>query len=278
MSPIVRPVGRLRQGELTAAVRRGDPDGVPLVLCNGIGASLETFEPLVQALDPRITTIRFDVPGVGASPLPLLPLPYAVLARRVAAMVRELGYDRFDVLGISWGGGLAQQLAFQYPRRCRRVVLVATATGWMMIPGSPLVLRHMVTPDRYRKPGYTRQVAPLLYGGAVRTRPELAKGLLVDHTMAPSNRAYLYQLLTAAGWTSLPFLRAIRQQTLVMAGTDDPIIPLVNARIMTRLLPHARLHIYDDGHLALLTSAHELAPVVADFLLGDDQTVTGSDA
>lgn len=266
----MRPVARLPRGELTAAVRHGEPGGVPLVLCNGIGASLETFTPFVEALDPRITTIRFDVPGVGRSPLPVLPLPYAALARRVAYMVRDLGYSRFDVLGISWGGGLAQQLAFQYPRRCRRVVLVATASGWMMVPGSPLVLRHMVTPDRYRRPGYTRQVAPLLYGGAVRERPELAKGLLVDHALAPSGRAYLYQLLTAAGWTSLPFLPTIRQQTLVMAGTDDPIVPLVNARLMTRLLPHARLHTYDDGHLALLTAADELAPVVADFLLADD--------
>lgn len=267
MSPLRRLT---RHGDLAASIRHGDPDGVPLVLCNGIGASLETFTPLVDALDPRITTIRFDVPGVGSSPLPLLPLPYAVLARRVAQLVRDLGFSRFDVLGISWGGGLAQQLAFQNPRRCRRLVLVATATGWMMVPGSPLVLRHMITPDRYRRPGYTRDVAPLLYGGAVRERPELARALLVDHALAPSRRAYLYQLLTAAGWTSLPFLPTIRQPTLVMAGTDDPIIPVINARILSTLLPHARLHTYDDGHLALLTSAGDLAPVIADFLLADD--------
>lgn len=275
----MRPVGRaLRRGELRASVREGDPDGVPLVLCNGIGASLETFTPFVEALDPRITMIRFDVPGVGSSPLPLLPLPFPVLARMVGTMVRELGYSRFDVLGISWGGALAQQLAFQHPRRCRRLVLAATAAGWMMVPASPLVLRHMITPDRYRNPGYTRQVAPLLYGGAVRTRPELAKGLLVDHALAPSSRAYLYQLLTTAGWTSLPFLWAIRQETLVLAGTDDPIIPLVNARVMTRLLPHARLHTYDDGHLALVTSAEELAPVVADFLLAEETLSSRSGA
>lgn len=71
------------------------------------------------------------------------------------------------------------------------------------------------------------------------------------------------------GWSSLPVLPLITQPVLVLAGRDDPIVPLVNARIMTRLLPDATLHIYDDGHLGLVTTSDELAPVVADFLLTD---------
>jgi len=74
------------------------------------------------------------------------------------------------------------------------------------------------------------------------------------------------QLLAGAGWTSLAALPCIRQPTLILAGTDDPIIPLVNARIMQRLLPHATLHTYDDGHLGLVTQTDELAPVVSSFL------------
>ena len=62
-------------------------------------------------------------------------------------------------------------------------------------------------------------------------------------------------------------LRLIRQPTLILAGDDDPIIPLANARLMAALLPDARLHVYPDGHLGLLTRAAELAPVVSDFLL-----------
>jgi pimeloyl-ACP methyl ester carboxylesterase len=76
----------------------------------------------------------------------------------------------------------------------------------------------------------------------------------------------VYQLLAGLGWTSLPFLPLIRQQTLILAGSDDPIIPLVNARIMRRLLPHADLLIYDDRHLGLLTRAPELGKAVSDFL------------
>jgi pimeloyl-ACP methyl ester carboxylesterase len=81
-----------------------------------------------------------------------------------------------------------------------------------------------------------------------------------------STTGYLLQLLAGLGWSSLPALPLIRQPTLVLAGNDDPIIPTVNARIMHALLPHATLHIYDDGHLGLLTSADELGPLVSQFL------------
>ena len=66
--------------------------------------------------------------------------------------------------------------------------------------------------------------------------------------------------------TSLPALPLIRQQTLILAGNDDPIVPLANAHLMHQLLPNADLHVFDDGHLGLLTSATELAPLVSRFL------------
>jgi len=81
-----------------------------------------------------------------------------------------------------------------------------------------------------------------------------------------SRRGYALQLLAGVGWSSLPALPFIRQPTLILAGDDDPIIPLVNARIMRLLLPHAQLHVYPDGHLGLVTSADELAPRIATFL------------
>ena len=60
-------------------------------------------------------------------------------------------------------------------------------------------------------------------------------------------------------------LPLIRQDTLIVAGTDDPIIPVVNARIMARLLPHATLHLHSGGHVDLITNAVELAPVIESF-------------
>ena len=169
-------------------------------------------------------------------------------------------------MGISWGGGLAQQLAFQNPRRCRRLVLVATAPGWTMLPARPRVLLRMATPRRHREPGYARSVAGEIYGGLLRERPELVGELVSAHGGRVSRRGYLYQLASGVGWTSLPFLPLVRQPTLVLAGADDPIIPVANARLMARLLPDARLHVHPDGHLGLLTIADDLAARVATFL------------
>ncbi len=252
--------------EVRASVRPGTGSGPPLVICNGLGASLDLLEPFVDAVDPRIEVVTFDVPGAGGSPTPRLPYNFPMLAWFMTRLLDQIGYDRFDILGISWGGGLAQQVAFQHPRRCRRLVLVSTATGSLMVPANPLVLIKMVTPRRYRDPDYARSIAAHLYGGRLRAEPELARTLLHEHSRVGSRYGYLLQLLAGAGWTSLPLLRFVRQPTLILAGTDDPIIPLVNARIMRRLLPNATLHTYDDGHLGLITQADELAPVVADFL------------
>jgi pimeloyl-ACP methyl ester carboxylesterase len=66
-------------------------------------------------------------------------------------------------------------------------------------------------------------------------------------------------------WTSLFALPLIRQETLVIAGLDDPIIPVVNAKILARLLPHASLYLHSGGHVEMITNAAELAPVIEAF-------------
>jgi poly(3-hydroxyalkanoate) depolymerase len=240
--------------------------GRPLLLCNGIGAGLDLLQPFVDALDPEIPVVRFDVPGIGGSELPRLPYTFATLVAQLGDLLDQLGFGEVDVLGISWGGGLAQQFAFQNPHRCRRLVLVSTATGWTMIPAHPRVLSKMITPQRYRDPEHAVSIAAQLYGGRMRDEPGLAGVLLNGHSPLASRRGYALQLAAGIGWSSLPFLPLIRQPALVVAGDDDPIIPMANARIMARLLPHASLHVYPDGHLGLITRAEELAPLIARFL------------
>ncbi len=261
-------VGRQR---LRVAVRPGVPAAsgvqrVPLLLINGIGANLEMLEPFVAALDPALEVIRFDPPGVGGSPAPHRPYRFTGLCWLIARMLTELGYDRVDVLGISWGGGVAQHFAAFQRARCRRLVLVATATGTPMVPARPSILVHMATPQRFLNPSYLQRVAGDLYGGLARIdSAEIVAAMHDDHRAGPS-RGYLYQLIAAAGWASLPFLPWLRQPTLLLAGDDDPLIPLINARMLHRLIRDSRVHVYHGGHLALVTEAAELAPVVDDFL------------
>jgi poly(3-hydroxyalkanoate) depolymerase len=246
-------------------------NGVPLVLCNGIGASLEVLDPLVEQLDPDSTVVRFDVPGAGGSPTSLLPYGFPYLAWVLGRVLTELGIGVVDVLGLSWGGALAQQFAFQNPRRCRRLVLVSTGTGALMVPAHPRVLAKMATPRRFSDPDYAASIAGELYGGTVRAHGEDVARLFLQQLHAGSKMGYLHQLLAGSVWTSLFALPAVRQETLIVAGTDDPIIPMVNARIMNALLPHSRLHQHDGGHIDLVHNAAELAPVIETFLneLGD---------
>ena len=251
---------------LNPAAAGTQPHRPPLLLINGIGASLELLEPFVAELDPAVEVIRFDPPGVGGSPPPRGPYRFSGLCRLIADMLTELGYDGVDVLGISWGGGVAQHFAAFQRARCRRLVLVATATGTPMVLARPSVLVHLVTPRRYLDPGYLQRVAGNLYGGLARIdSTEVVAAMHGNHQVGPS-RGYLYQLTAAAGWASLPFLPWLRQPTLILAGDNDPIIPLANARVMHRLIRDSRLQIYHGGHLGLVTEAAGLAPIVDEFL------------
>jgi poly(3-hydroxyalkanoate) depolymerase len=251
---------------IRVAVRAGNPDWPPLLLCNGIGASLEVLQPFVDALDPRRPVVRFDMPGVGGSPAPVVPYHLGTSASLLSGLLDQLGYSRADVLGVSWGGGLAQQFALSRPDRVRRLVLVATAPGALMVPGHPRALLRMLTPRRHRDPGYAARIAGELYGGSLRNDPALARELLHATARLGPARGYYYQLIATIGWTSLPMLPRLRPPTLILAGDDDPIIPLVNARIMHRLISHSQLHVYNGGHLELAADAERLAPVVEAFL------------
>jgi poly(3-hydroxyalkanoate) depolymerase len=295
-SGLSRIVGRLRRGGASGAagppermrvlavggrtirisVREGTAGWPPLLLCNGIGASLELFQPFIDVLDPRRPVIRFDMPGVGGSPAPVVPYHLMTLPSLLAGLLDQLGYEQADVLGISWGGGLAQQFALSRPDRVRRLVLVATAPGALMVPANPRVLLRMLTPRRHRDPGYAAHVAGELYGGSAREDPIVARDLLhATTTRLGPTRGYYYQLISMLGWTSLPWLPKLRPPTLILAGDDDPIIPVVNARIMRWLIPRSRLHIYHGGHLELAADPERLAAAVEAFL-DADPTAEGS--
>jgi pimeloyl-ACP methyl ester carboxylesterase len=135
-----------------------------------------------------------------------------------------------------------------------------------MVPGNPRVLLRMLTPRRHRDPGYAASIAGELYGGSARDDPALARDLLHATTRLGPTRGYFYQLISCIGWTSLPRLPKLRPPTLILAGDDDPIIPLVNARIMDRLIPRSQLHVYHGGHLELAAHPERIAPVVEAFL------------
>src|SRR5579859_1216999 len=231
---------------LRIAIQPGNGQGLPLLLLNGIGANLEMFDHFIEALDPRLEIIRFDIPGVGDSPPPVFPFSLMSLARLTSEMLEQLGYRQVDVLGISWGGALAQQFAYQHPDQCRRLILVATSTGAIMVPAHITVLARMINPERYFRPDYMQAIAPLIYGGRIRTDPTLIRKVL-HKVRAPSPLGYYWQLLGCMGWTSVHWLPCLRQPTLIISGDDDPLIPVINAHVMARLIPNSTLRVIQGG-------------------------------
>ncbi|HXZ77023.1 MAG TPA: alpha/beta fold hydrolase [Streptosporangiaceae bacterium] len=241
-------------------------EGEPLLLFSGVWGEVGLWDGLLPHL-PGFRTIAFDPPGIGRSQMPAFPLTMHALVRFGTAVLDDLGIESAHVLGASFGGAVAQQMAISHPGRVRRLVLVSTSFGAFAKPGKLSAFWHFAHPLSYHPPRLER-VAGNMFGGRLRNEPELVRTM---HIRRPDNAwAAMYRLAPLFGWTSLPWLWAIRHPTLVVAGDDDPITPLVNHRIIATLVPRARLHIVrGGGHLVLLDSAPKVAPVITGFLHGD---------
>ena len=232
---------------LKVAIKHGPADQPPLLMFNGIGANLELGFPFFAELKGR-SGIIFDVPGVGGSPTPALPYRPATLARWAKRLCEILGHEQVDVSGVSWGGGIAQQFARQYPKLCRK-----------------LVLSKMASFKRYTDKSYMRSIAAEIYGGDFRNET----GHIERHAAGvrpQSQKGYLYQLLAMTGWTSVHWLWTLRQPTLILSGNDDPLIPVENAKLLASLIPNARLVLLDNGHLFIATRPAETAKMIEAFL------------
>ena len=238
----------------------------------GIGGNLEmwgAFEERLNAASDQ--TITVDAPGTGGSTPYRCPRRMRGLARTMEPLLDELGYRPVDVLGVSFGGVLAQQLAHQAPSRVRRLVLAATGPGLGGVPARPVYCSPSPHRAATRSPTTSAASPAQIYGGAARRDPDAAlHGSLARFSKAPSMRGYLAQLYAIAGWTSLPWLHRLPQPTLVLAGDDDPIVPLVNGRILARLIPDAHLVVPGGGHLFLLERPAEVAQMVHRFLAAQE--------
>jgi poly(3-hydroxyoctanoate) depolymerase len=246
--------------------RRGA--GQPILLIGGLGNSISLWSSLVDELSPDFETISVDGPGMGLSSTPIRPLSMFELADFYAGLIRTLGLERVTVCGLSFGGAVAQQLAYQSPRLVHRLVLCGTGPGIGGVPGSPVALAELAMPWRYFTASRLRKVAPLIYGGRMaRDSQALERHLKERLDAPPSVLGYYYQLAALAGWSSLPWLTQLTAPTLVLAGEADPVFPLENALILGRLIPDARVEVLERaGHMFVVDSPAQVAPLVASFV------------
>lgn len=249
---------RIRYG-----IRPGKKKLTPLLIFNGIGQSLDVLQPLIDAL-PDMEVIVYDVPGTGLSDTPMLPWRYRQHAALATALADHLDYQSLNVMGISWGGPLAQQFTRTNAERVKKLILAVSPPGNVMMPGHPGVYWRMAHVKRFTDDTYMRSIAGHIYGGTIRTDDSSLDGHL-GRLKPPSRRGYLYQALAMWGWTSLTWLRELKLPTLIIQGEDDPMVPNINARAMACLLPNARLEYVDCGHMLILTRIPRVARLVSEF-------------
>jgi poly(3-hydroxyalkanoate) depolymerase len=262
-------------GSLVRVSVRGE--GRPLLLVMGLGGNLEMWDPLERELNERgVQTIAYDAPGTGESPSRLVPRRMSGLARQAARLLDVLGLPRVDVLGVSFGGGVAQELVLRNPHRVGRLVLAGTSCGLGSIPGNPVALSLLANPLRYYSPAFFRMSAPYLYGPGVAGNEQVLKAqIAARHARPPTPWGFAGQLAAAAGWTSLPWLHHLKSPTLVLAGRTDRIVPLRNARILAKRIPGARLEVLPGGHLFLMEQPAACADILTDFLNSSESTSRG---
>lgn len=255
----------LRGNTVRALYRNANDEKRPLLVCNGLGQAVEVLFPLLEQFLDR-PVIVFDAVGVGKSSVPGTPLTIPEHAKVAKALLSELDVDEYDVLGISWGGSVAQQLAFDDSRSCRKLILAVTSAGgigsWW---GTPVALSEIFLPLRYTSKEYGNFVGPLMYGGEAITRPELFKEYS-ENSIAPSHSGYIGQVAAMCSWTSLGWLHHLQQPTLVICGIFDGLIPAANQFLLAQRIPRAELEVFQAGHLLMYSRRNEVGKLVTRFL------------
>ncbi|NML94137.1 alpha/beta fold hydrolase [Novosphingobium sp. TW-4] len=233
----------------------------PLVILNGIGMNIELLEPIARVLTDR-RIIAVDMPGIGGSPDPVFPYTIPCMALALASLLDRLRIEQVDLLGISWGGAVAQQFAFQHRGRLGKLVLAATASGGAtMVPGNFALLGKMADPREYTVEKALRRNLAMLYNGGGSARVSL------NAAKAPSPLGWACQMTAFATWTSVPFLPLISVPTLIMADEEDQLIPPTNSHFLHNAIPGSRLEMFEGGgHLFMLSKSHEFGEKLTAFL------------
>jgi poly(3-hydroxyalkanoate) depolymerase len=242
-------------------------EGEPLLLINGLGANTDMWAPLAGHFPDR-RVLLFDAPGAGRSSTPHYPVTVGELSELAVAVLDNRGVETADVLGYSYGGAVAQQLAFEAPERIRRLVLAATNYGVGSLLGSPQAMFILSTPFRYYSKTYFLRIAASLYGGRTARNIDVRHRMMSSRSkFPPSSLGYTLQILGGSTWTSRHFLHRIESETLVLSGDDDPLIPVCNAESLADRIPNATLELVERaGHLFLCDDAGRMSQRIRNFI------------
>lgn len=224
-----------------------------VVLISGVGHDRSSWEPLLPHLRRVARIILVDNHGVGQSDPLRRRVTVGHLAGDIVAVLDDAGVSRVDVVGVSLGGMIAQELAIEHPHRVRRLVLASTTPGWT--EGYPFPLgnalqlwRQILRPGRAsRHSGIRYALSPHTQRG----KPDLVERLTREEVMpTPDPRSRMLQAMAGSSYSNRGRDRRIAAPTLVMHGLQDNVVDPRNAKVLARNIPDARVvWVADAGHL-----------------------------
>jgi pimeloyl-ACP methyl ester carboxylesterase len=255
--------------------------GPVLLLVHGMAGSSVTWRNVIPALALRFTVVAPDLLGHGRSDKPRGEYSLGAHANMLRDLLDALGHTRATFVGQSLGGGVALQLAYQFPERCERLVLVSSGglgqdvsllLRLLSLPGAEYVLPLVCTPG-LRDAGL--RVVTWLDRAGVRPSPATQEILrsYASLTDADSREAFfrtLRAVIDLSGQTvsaSDRLYLASRVPMLIVWGARDPIIPVSHAVAAHRAIPASRLEIFDAaGHYPHCEAPERFVKVLVDFV------------
>ena len=231
--------------------RRGS--GPQLLYCNGSGASLRSVRPLLNVLSAQFDLLAFDYRGMGDSDPVTEPYTMADVAADVAGLLDTVGWQRTALVGLSFGGMVAQEFAVTFPDRVSRLALLSTSPGGEFasypldtlaeLPAGERDARSLRLSDRRWTPEW------------LAAHPDQAAMVAAYTAAAPTEETEaqitgrLLQMQARKGFDATDRLHGVTCPTFVGSGRFDDIAPLANGRAIADRIPDATLHIYEGGHM-----------------------------
>jgi pimeloyl-ACP methyl ester carboxylesterase len=248
-------------------------EGPPLLLITGLGFRRWSWFKQVPKLSQHLRVITFDIRNLDR---PDSPDPndhvHGVedLAAHASALLDHLGIERAHVLGTSLGGFVAQELALRRPELVDQLVLVATSHGGPnSTPPSWEALRTMIGLGAEDRADAVRQGLETATSAAYRSDHPVESELVVRWRIAdaPSQPAYLEQMMAGTRFDASRRVHGIRSPTLILHGDDDQVVPVDNAEALAQAIPDARRRIFEGaGHLVFIERADEVNEEILSFL------------
>jgi len=246
-------------------------EGFPLIMIMGFTGNTSWWDPRwIQTLSEKFKIIAFDNRGAGRTDISDREYSIKLFADDTAGLMDALGIPRANVLGISMGGMIAQELVLNYPEKVKKVVLCSTHCGGARsVQASEEVLRTLTADRRgVSVEEVARMTIPLFFTeDFLKNIPGVEELVIEQISRNPiSNEAFMRQVSAIMQFDTYDRLSQIKTPTLILHGKQDILIPPENGSILGKAIPGSRLVFFEDCAHGLLEETEEVLRTILEFL------------